>query len=345
MTSPTNFQMSKFQVKFYKGEYRERQRNASRDKAICYVEHHFNMTADRNTSCVIVGSNASKKSIEIAADYAKLCTEYFGTKLAGANGVVKGGYQGRGNANVYYTNCPAVLLEPLFCGNPKHVQIIKSELGQQTLAEILVLVIQTHFPSGGLIAFSVGHKYKLSKPKDRGAELLGGGSEADYAEKVLLKAATILTQEIKVESEPLPIKFSEDDDDEVSHEPSAQQESETVLSNPSPVTATLEVAEIPTETKVIPNPEPVGFKAKITKIFTAITGGTFSLAMLKEWLQIQISPETLALLKLILPTLLVLAGVAVLFWFVAEKMTNWKITKLTADINSDKSRHDIEVQK
>ena len=82
---------------------------------------------------------------------------------------------------------------------------------------------------------------------------------------------------------------------------------------------------------------------KITKIFTAITGGTVSLAMLKEWLQIQISAETLALLKLILPTLLVLGGVAILIWFVAEKVTNWKITKLTADINSDKSRHDISI--
>lgn len=339
--------MSKFQVKFYKGEYRERQRNASRDKAICYVEHHFNMTADRNTSCVIVGSNASKKSIEIAADYAKLCTEHFGTKLAGANGVVKGGYQGRGNANVYYTNCPAVLLEPLFCGNPKHVQIIKSELGQQTLAEILVLVIQTHFPSGGLVAFSVGHKYKLSKPKDRGAELLGGGSEADYAEKVLLKAATILTQEIKVESEPLPIKFSEGDDDEIDEAilvpaPSQPVAPEVESGNPLPV-STLEVAEVPTETKSIPNPEPVGFRAKITKIFTAITGGTFSLAMLKEWLQIQISPETLAILKVLLPIILALGGLALIVWYVSEKVTNWKLVKLQAEINSDKSRHDISI--
>ena len=60
------------------------------------------------------------------------------------------------------------------------------------MARILVESIQRFFPDGGLIAFSVGHKYKKSSPNDRGADLAGGGSEADYAEKVLKKAAVML---------------------------------------------------------------------------------------------------------------------------------------------------------
>jgi D-alanyl-D-alanine carboxypeptidase len=109
------------------------------------------------------------------------------------------------------------------------------------------------------------------------------------------------------------------------------------------IKGTLETTFDTTETKVIPNPEPVGFRAKVGKLFGAITGGTFSLAMLKEWLQISISPETLAMLKLLLPIILVIFGAAVLVWFVSEKITNWKLTKLQAEINSDKSRHDIVI--
>ncbi len=87
---------------------------------------------------------------------------------------------------------PAILLEPLFASNPQHADIIRSDRGQTDLARILVESIQRFFPNGGLIAFSVGHKYKESNPDDRGADLAGGGSEADYAEKVLNKAAVML---------------------------------------------------------------------------------------------------------------------------------------------------------
>lgn len=134
-----------------------------------------------------------------------------------------------------------------------------------------------------------------------------------------------------------------------SHKPSAAKEEETEQSpepSPNPITATLEVSQIePEKPKDIPTPEPVGFKAKITKLFTAITGGTFSLAVLKEWMQIQISPETLQLLKYLLPTILILGVLALIVWYVSEKVTNWKLVQLQAEINSDKSRHDIKVQK
>jgi hypothetical protein len=102
-------------------------------------------------------------------------------------------------------------------------------------------------------------------------------------------------------------------------------------------------AVTPTKPKEIEGSEPVGMKAKIAKLFAGVTGGTLSLATLKEVFSVQISAETLELLKVVLPTILILAGIAFIVWFIAEKVTNWKVTKLTAEINSDKSRDDIKV--
>jgi N-acetylmuramoyl-L-alanine amidase len=184
----------KYKIKFYKGEYITRQRAANADKAIVYVEHHFNAgspTADY--ACVVVGSNAGKTSREFGQSYAKSVSNVFGCKIGGANGLLIGGFNGRGDGNVKYTNMPAVLLEPLFCSNPKRAEQIRSEDGRQKLAEILADCIKHFFPNGGLIAFSVGHKYKTSKPNDRGAAVTGGGTEADYAEDVLRRAGVLLT--------------------------------------------------------------------------------------------------------------------------------------------------------
>lgn len=131
-----------------------------------------------------------------------------------------------------------------------------------------------------------------------------------------------------------------------SHTPSSTHgEEKEAESGGVPSPTPTETETLPTELKSIPTPEPVGFKAKITKLFTALTGGTFSLAILKEWTQIQISPETVQLLKYILPTILVLGVVALIVWYLAEKVTNWKLVQLQSQINSDKTRHDIEVNK
>ena len=188
-----------FDVKFYGSslhlmDYRERQRRANRDGAVCYVEHHFNSCSSPHPdyTVVVVGSNASEQSKRWGRLYALLVASEFGTPVGGDNGIVVGGYSGRGNANIFYTRMPAILVEPLFASNPYHAEIIRSEDGQDRLARILVDSIKMEFPDGGLVAFSVGHKYKKSLPFDRGASLYGGGTEADYAEKVLLKAKRML---------------------------------------------------------------------------------------------------------------------------------------------------------
>ena len=190
-----------YTVKFYQGDYLQRQQAANKDKAIAYVEHHFNSSSSEqaNYAVVVVGSNASNTSRNWGRWYAKAVAEQFGTKVAGEQGILLGGWNGRGDGNVKHTAMPALLLEPLFASNPQQAEIIRSESGQDTLARILAESLRRFFPAGGLVAFSVGHKYKTSSPNDRGAALAGGGTEADHAEKVLTKAAKLLTGEA-----PLP---------------------------------------------------------------------------------------------------------------------------------------------
>ena len=186
-----------YTVKFYKGDYLQRQLAANKDKAIAYVEHHFNSSSSQqaNYAVVVVGSNASSTSRNWGRWYAKAVAEQFGTKVGGDGGILVGGWEGRGDGNVKHTHMPAVLLEPLFASHPQQAEAIRSEAGQAALARILAESIRRFIPGGGLIAFSVGHKYKTSSPNDRGAALAGGGTEADHAEKVLEKAARLLTEE------------------------------------------------------------------------------------------------------------------------------------------------------
>jgi len=183
-----------YTVKFYKGDYYKRQQDANHDQAVAYVEHHFNSASSPQASyaAVVVGSNASPTSKNWGRWYAKAVADQFGTQVGGDQGILVGGWNGRGDGNVRHTNMPAILLEPLFASNPQQAEIIRSDSGRAALAQILVEGIRRFFPNGGLIAFSVGHKYKSSLPNDRGAALAGGGWEADYAEKVLEKAAELL---------------------------------------------------------------------------------------------------------------------------------------------------------
>lgn len=189
--------MSTYQVKFYRGDYLERQQAANADQAVAYVEHHFNSSGSEQAgyAVVVVGSNASNTSRNWGRWYAKAISEQFGNPVGGDGGLLVGGWNGRGDGNVKYTRMPALLLEPLFASNPQQAEIIRGASGQEALARVLAESIRRFFPDGGLIAFSVGHKYKTSAPNDRGAPLAGGGTEADCAEQVLERAATMLTKE------------------------------------------------------------------------------------------------------------------------------------------------------
>lgn len=189
----------KYKVNFYTGEYGTRQRAANADKVICYLEQHFNGGAETsNYTLAVVGTNAGSTSKAIAKAYVDRVSKAFGVPLANnnfaRNGVSIGGYKLRGNANLTTTKMPAVLLEPLFASNPKHAAWIKSEAGQEKLAMAIVETIREFFPNGGTVGFSIGHIGKPSQPKDRGVPLYGGGTEAEYAGSVLLRAANLLVK-------------------------------------------------------------------------------------------------------------------------------------------------------
>ncbi|WP_455196413.1 N-acetylmuramoyl-L-alanine amidase [Kaarinaea lacus] len=179
-----------YQVKFYKGDYYARQAAANEDQCKLYVEQHFNSSASQsaNYSVVVTGYNASQTSKNWGRWYARAVSQEFDIPVGGDSGLLVGGYNGRGDYNLRFTNMPAILLEPFFVSNPQTAEIIKTEAAQYRLASILTESVQRFLPNGGLVGFSIGHKYKTSKPNDRGAAVFGGGTEADIAEAVLLKA-------------------------------------------------------------------------------------------------------------------------------------------------------------
>ncbi|MEM7018164.1 MAG: N-acetylmuramoyl-L-alanine amidase [Pseudomonadota bacterium] len=170
--------MAKYEVKFYKGDYSDRQRQANADGCVAYVEQHFNSSSSptANYALVITGRNASETSKNWGRWYAQSIAREFNIPVGGRDGgILVGGFNGRGDANVRYTRMPAILLEPLFGSNPAHAQWIRSESGQTRLATILSESVQRFFQDGGLIGFSIGHIYKTSRPNDRGAAIFGGG--------------------------------------------------------------------------------------------------------------------------------------------------------------------------
>jgi hypothetical protein len=180
--------MASYKVKFYKGDYSERQQAANNDNAVCYVEHHFNGgSPSANYALVVVASNSSSASRDWGKAYGRQIAEAFDIRN---NGISVGGYNGRGNGNLSGTKMPAILLEPFFITNKDGANWAKTR--QEELASILVKTIHEFFPQGGLIALSVGHKYKKSKPNDRGVQAVTGEWEADLAEQVLLKAKALL---------------------------------------------------------------------------------------------------------------------------------------------------------
>jgi hypothetical protein len=215
--------MGKYEVKFYEHQsYKQRQIDANRDGAICFVAHHLNGINDTsvNYCCCIVGTNASQESIQWATDYCGLLkfrhsidfTKYQGR----GTGVVVGGYEGRGNSQLIHTNMPAILPEPIFATNPQAAnQFLHDPGGIDDLAEVLVTSIQNAFPEGGLVAFSIGHG-RWRKNRRTGRSYMDYGTwvadapqhptesrvlhEWDYCKNILEAAAFMLNQQV----DPIP---------------------------------------------------------------------------------------------------------------------------------------------
>lgn len=98
------------------------------------------------------------------------------------------------------------------------------------------------------------------------------------------------------------------------------------------------------EEKNVDAPPPTGFFGKLkTQFFTVIAfiGGG---AGLKEWLGVQVSPETVDLLKVVVPVVMSLGFLGFLVWFVSEKIIGWKTLKLKAEIATDPNRHNLTIK-
>lgn len=102
---------------------------------------------------------------------------------------------------------------------------------------------------------------------------------------------------------------------------------------------------LPEGEKTVDAPPPTGFMAKLKVQGAAILASIGGAAGIKEWLGIQLGPETVELLKILLPTVLTLGFVGFLVWFISEKVVGFKTLKLQSEIATDPTRHDLVINK
>lgn len=191
--------MNGYRVKFYSGDYSERQVAANRDGAAFYGEGHANSSTNHmaDYAMCVVATNASQTSIAIGSELAQrwgAALDVGGdrdTDVGYGNGVRVGG---AGDGNLRHAKMPAVLFEPGFASNPGQAALMESDEGLYAIASNLVDVIRKYIPAGGLIAFSIGHAGKKSAPADRGAVWSGKrfATEAEFAAAYLARAAEML---------------------------------------------------------------------------------------------------------------------------------------------------------
>ena len=159
-----------------RGPLYQRQVDANKAGCICAVEQHLNSHTNKtvNYATALVARNASEKSKDLARDYTALVADRFGIRDAG---IVVG--PPRGEYNIKFYHCPAVLVEPGFVSNHDFADRIQSGEGIDALARCLVESIRMNFPDGGLVALSVGHLYRGTG--DRGAPVNDEGDRMDPA--------------------------------------------------------------------------------------------------------------------------------------------------------------------
>ena len=197
--------MSEYQIQFYYGDYHQRQQQANADGVILYVEHRFNTFSRKsNYTLVKVTDVAPNKAVNFAADYANMIHKRLNIPLYENDvpGVIRTRRGRRGDDSIRLCNMPAVILEPLFVSNPDHVKLFWNG-GREVLADSLAAIVRKYFPEGGSIGFSVGHRYKRSKPFDQGAHCWGTPefSEASLSEQVLWVAKFFLEFNLGIDPE------------------------------------------------------------------------------------------------------------------------------------------------
>lgn len=90
-------------------------------------------------------------------------------------------------------------------------------------------------------------------------------------------------------------------------------------------------------------PRPTGFMAKL-KVFigtvvTFVGGG----AGLQEMFDVELNEQTVAMLRYVIPTIVICGFVGLVIWFVAEKIVGFKTMRLQAEFAVDPARPDLHI--
>lgn len=91
-------------------------------------------------------------------------------------------------------------------------------------------------------------------------------------------------------------------------------------------------------------PPPTGFLGKLKKLFAGLGIGTISIATIKEVAGIRLEPGTIELLRILVPTVLVLGFVGLVVWYISEKVIGFKTLRMQSEIQSDPDRLNIEIK-
>ena len=188
-------------------DYRDRQLYANSMGAVAFIQGHLNASAydkpgvqDNPASC-LVASNSGTKTREMAQYFADEVSKEFGYPNRGCIVTENGD---AGYWNLYYAKGNSILLEPLYVSDSDQALMAQSEQGQDRIAQIVANLVRKFYPDGGIIAFDIGHKFKVSSPYDRGAPVTGTKNlgEADLVEIYMHKAADLLASDEEVDPKP-----------------------------------------------------------------------------------------------------------------------------------------------
>ncbi len=191
----------KYRIRFFTGDYHVRQQHANDWDADLYLEFHFNSAESEraNYSMVLaidppgfVSESPPPVSVDMAEELARSLSLKVGGGREGPGVKVVRSHD-RGYGNLRHLAMPGILLEPCFVSNPEGAETVNSYDGRNDIARAVCRVIRSHFKHNPKIALSVGHIGKASNPDDRGASVLGGGTEAQYAGLVAEQVAVMLT--------------------------------------------------------------------------------------------------------------------------------------------------------
>lgn len=220
--------MSKYTVKVYTGDYRDRQEAANRDGAICYYEQHCNSllyddpaTQKDNPVLGLVAHNASAISKAWAKAWAELVALKYHVPPP-ARLLQREKFK-RGDYNLRFTKMPAMIGEPGFLSDRVQTVSLLSAEFRASIAKLTFEAIKEAFPDGGLIALSTGH-LQDSKPFDRGAPITAPGiyipkrrdgrpwAEWDISEDIIARVVEIIkaSQQLRYSPNPSPKKPPQD---------------------------------------------------------------------------------------------------------------------------------------